>query len=255
MKYTVRVAYLAIVLVALGSSCDEQSSGQALEADQVADSSADAPDSAMQDTTARDLVQDSTAQELVEDSVHSDAAEDLMGDSMADQVDGLDLPDESEVTDLLDAVDGEVDPLAPSCAPAVADYGVCGGVLGWAPDGQQCRMVSGCDCGADCASFYDTEADCVTSCVCDTSRLVGGGIGGPPVVGAYCDELSVCTTADGAATLTTQFPGAECTPGSGGCDVSCVIARHLSVDAPTRATVCALSLELALSVTCWVWGP
>lgn len=242
MKTHVWTVFFACVVFATG--CDEQSSGQVVETQVDQTHAETSPDA--DDVSSADQLQD----------LPNDQSQDLP-DVTTEELDGS-LPEQLDSIETVeDLVDTDViGPIGTSCVPAVGDYGDCATALGWAPDGQLCRPVSGCGCGEDCDSFYQSETSCVEACVCDKSKLVGGGIGGPPVLDAYCDELTVCTSVDGAAALKALLPSAECSPPTDAdCVVSCMIGRRQMIDPATRTLLCELSVELAQSVTCWVWGP
>lgn len=57
-------------------------------------------------------------------------------------------------------------PAPDGCNPdaATADYGPCRLVLGYAFDGVECVLISGCSCEPHCDSIHPTEVECETRC-------------------------------------------------------------------------------------------
>lgn len=100
-------------------------------------------------------------------------------------------------------------PTGPTCTEVDPNgYGACEMILGYAFDGQQCTLVSGCGCEPDCNAFFDTEQACREAC----DLPVG------PVCRALTDgDYGVC-----ARFLGYAFNGRDCVGMSGcGCEPDC----------------------------------
>ncbi len=68
-------------------------------------------------------------------------------------------------------------------------HGACEMVLGYIFDGSSCVLESGCSCGADCAAFYKTQADCQAAC---TSQPVYCGSDTVCPAGETCKQFTQC---------------------------------------------------------------
>src|SRR5437868_12061330 len=90
-------------------------------------------------------------------------AQTAKSDAMAADADGLDA---TQTDGGLDAAADALMPDAPTACPTLdpASYGPCGTALGAVFDGTNCTLVSGCDCGSDCAHFFATQEMCASTC-------------------------------------------------------------------------------------------
>lgn len=89
----------------------------------------------------------------------------------------------------------------PQCAPATGDYGECAAVLGFAFDGAECTLRSGCSCAPDCDKFFSSASACALSCAaadhCNPDEFDGAGLAKPPITqGTHCDGVYMCPGAD-----------------------------------------------------------
>ncbi len=143
-------------------------------------------------------------------------------------------------------------------------YGACEWEIGFAFAGAACVRVTGCDCGADCAAFFPSLADCATTCAaqgrCNPAKLRGPG-GGSLTVGDFCDELHACGPyADPTAhdAVVRLMPPADCAPAGPVCGstdaLRCRVDPGAPIDAATYEALCAMSLiESVRDIQCIVW--
>lgn len=106
------------------------------------------------------------------------------------------------------------------CEAAEGDYGDCATPLGWAFDGTECAMVSGCDCAPDCDRFFADAAACALACAaaghCNADRLHGAALAMDPVQqGQLCDEVDVCVPDDSYKSIYEQIFGMLTCEGQG----------------------------------------
>ncbi|MDC0667635.1 hypothetical protein [Nannocystis radixulma] len=151
------------------------------------------------------------------------------------------------------------------CLPAVGDYGECAAVLGWAFDGVECTMRSGCDCAPDCDKFFPTAVACATSCAaadhCNPDRFDAAGIAEPPVAqGAFCDGVYMCPADDFLKDAYQQIFGMlTCEPGGFPCSQNgehCAGLFAGSLGPEEWAKMCAASLlPTSGPFFCTVFGP
>lgn len=89
-----------------------------------------------------------------------------------------------------EAVCGEPQP--DECVPLDPNgYGDCEMVLGVAFTGRTCTTVSGCGCGDDCDSFFDSVEACEAACL-DDLYLLEGDVCGDTVQATCGPGLSCC---------------------------------------------------------------
>ncbi|MCY1062445.1 hypothetical protein [Nannocystis sp. SCPEA4] len=153
----------------------------------------------------------------------------------------------------------------PQCLPAVGDYGECAAVLGWAFDGVECTMRSGCDCAPDCDKFFPTAVACATSCAaadhCNPDRFDAAGIAEAPVTqGAFCDGVYMCPADDLLKDAYQQIFGMlTCEPGGFPCSQNgehCAGLFAGNLGPEEWAKMCAASLLPASGpFFCTVFGP
>ncbi|MBZ5712552.1 hypothetical protein [Nannocystis pusilla] len=153
----------------------------------------------------------------------------------------------------------------PQCLPALGDYGVCATPLGWAFDGVECTMRSGCDCAPDCDNFFPTAVACATGCAaadrCNPDRFDAAGIAEPPVVqGAFCDGVYMCPADDLLKDAYQQIFGMlTCEPGGFPCSENgehCAGLFAGTLGPDEWAKLCAASLLPASGpFFCTVFGP
>lgn len=153
-------------------------------------------------------------------------------------------------------------PLA--CEVADGDYGPCASELGWAFDGTECRLISGCDCAPDCDNFFPDAAACALTCAaagrCNEERIKAAGIAADPIqAGALCDEIDVCPDDPARqqifeaifGMLTCEGAGFPC---EGGSKCTGLFQNMLGPDEWLKT--CAASLVWqGGDVFCVVWGP
>ncbi len=152
----------------------------------------------------------------------------------------------------------------PGCGIADGDYGTCDAIIGWAFDGQECVLLSGCGCESDCDLFYETLDECATTCAdageCNPDKFIGAGIKENPFVqGDGCDEVDVCTPQSLHDAVMALFPGMFTCEGNGfPCegDGKCTVQWQGEVDAELWKQLCAASLVPDLeTIACVIWGP
>lgn len=163
---------------------------------------------------------------------------------------------ETSTTDDTGAVD-------PTCLPAVGDYGGCQAVLGWAFDGVECTLRSGCDCAPDCDKFFPDAVACATTCAaadnCNPDRFDGAGLAEDPVQGDHCDGIYMCPGGDAALKQAYQqiFGMLTCEPGDFPCGPEHCAGLWAGTLGPDEWTkMCAASLlPMSGPLFCVVFGP
>ncbi|MCY1005908.1 hypothetical protein OV079_10070 [Nannocystis pusilla] len=158
---------------------------------------------------------------------------------------------------------GAVDP---QCAPATGDYGECAAVLGFAFDGTECTLRSGCSCAPDCDKFFPSAAACALSCAaadhCNPDKFDGAGLAKPPITqGTHCDGVYMCPGADPELKQAYQtiFPLLTCEPGDFPCSENgehCMGLLSGTLGPEEWAKMCAASLlPNSGPFICTVFGP
>lgn len=158
---------------------------------------------------------------------------------------------------------GAVDP---QCAPATGDYGECAAVLGFAFDGTECTLRSGCSCAPDCDKFFPSAAACALSCAaadhCNPDEFDGAGLAKPPITqGMHCDGVYMCPGADAELAQAYQaiFGQLTCEPGDFPCSENgehCMGLLAGTLGPDEWAKMCAASLlPNSGPFICTVFGP
>lgn len=158
---------------------------------------------------------------------------------------------------------GAVDP---QCAPATGDYGECAAVLGFAFDGTECTLRSGCSCAPDCDKFFPSAAACALSCAaadhCNPDKFDGAGRAKPPITqGTHCDGVYMCPGADAELEQAYQaiFGQLTCEPGDFPCSENgehCMGLLAGTLGPEEWAKMCAASLlPNSGPFFCTVFGP
>lgn len=151
-----------------------------------------------------------------------------------------------------------------ACGVPAEDYGDCGTELGWAFDGEFCTRRLGCDCGADCAMFFNSDTHCARVCSeageCNPERVHAYGVAEDPVgEGDSCDRLVDCDVSLEEAGIIEHFfyveyaemelPPCE----SGGMGV--LVWSSDELDPGTWQDVCAITLVEAVEALWCVLDP
>ena len=90
--------------------------------------------------------------------------------------------------------------------------------------------------------------------MCDTEKFKGGGIGGPPEIGGFCDDLVLCVARESVETIFTVIATACPMEPCENDGVTCIVDRELSAE--LWRDLCMVSLYPGMySATCFVWGP
>ncbi|WAS99137.1 hypothetical protein [Nannocystis punicea] len=154
----------------------------------------------------------------------------------------------------------------PQCAAATGDYGACQTVLGWAFDGTDCTLRSGCDCAPDCDKFFPTATACALACAaadhCNPDEFDGAGLARPPIQqGMHCDGVYMCPGADAELKQAYQqiFGNLTCEPGDFPCSENgehCMGLFAGTLGPDEWAKMCAASLLPGSGpFLCTVFGP
>ncbi|PCC75425.1 hypothetical protein SAMN02745121_03849 [Nannocystis exedens] len=158
---------------------------------------------------------------------------------------------------------GAVDP---QCAPATGDYGECAAIIGWAFDGTDCTLRSGCGCEPDCDKFFPTAEACALSCAaadhCNSDEFDGAGLAEPPIMpGMHCDGVYMCPGDDDGLKQAYQaiFGQLTCEPGDFPCSENgehCMGLLAGTLGPDEWAKMCAASLLPGSGpFICTVFGP
>jgi hypothetical protein len=152
-----------------------------------------------------------------------------------------------------------------SCPLADGDYGPCEAELGWAWNGSECTLRSGCDCAPDCDAFFPDAAACALACAgaghCNEDRVKAAALAMDPIEeGDFCDGVYVCPMGDSALeqTLETLFCMLSCEPGNYPCDMGLVCAGLWQgpLGPEEWLKICAASLvPMSGSIWCVIFGP
>jgi hypothetical protein len=151
-----------------------------------------------------------------------------------------------------------------TCADVSGDYGPCESEIGWAFNGGECRLFSGCNCAPNCGSFFDDAISCAAACAavgrCDTADMKAIFLAQDPFVpGNHCDEVDICVDGDNRTALGALFPEWTCEPQVGQLCTSgtlCVAFWAGTVTTKQWESLCAASLLPRIDdIFCAVYGP